>query len=894
MNCTRRSASQTRRSFSPSSGLFLFLLLFSLVASPAAAIDQKTTFLPARINSADNVVTLTNQADQALAAALATQGFTMLERDQATQLLNYTGAWPPAINELRALSQKTGQDYVAVGSVTATGDQVSVDYQVYDLLAEAAPKSYSRQGESLRDLSSIMAEISKEMIGFTNRGQVIASIGPEGNKRIDSGAIASKIQTKPGDLYSAAALRSDLKAIFAMGYFDNVNVKVEDSADGKKIIFQITEKPLIKKVEFSGLDALKETEVKEAANISVNTIVNPAAINKSGEAIKALYKSKGYYETKVTTQISYPVQDQAVVKYIIEEGSKIYIKDIAFAGNHSFSSKELAKVIKTSEKGLLSWLTESGLMKTEQLSQDAASISSFYNNHGFLEVKVSDPVVRQEGEWLYITFNLEEGPRYLVGTIDIKGDLIGDQQELRDLLTVQNEKYINRKALRDDVLKITDYYAEHGYAFADIRPNLNKSTTGERVDVVIDINKGDLVYINRITITGNTRTRDNVIRREIEIHEGGIFDSKALRTSNERIQRLEFFEEVNIHPEPTLDPARMDVVVDVKEKNTGQFSVGMGYSSVDSLMFMAEVSENNFLGRGDRIALAGNISGNSTQFNLSYTDPRLRDSQLSWGVDLYNMTREYDDYDKDSTGGALRLGYPVWKKWKAFGAYSYEDTELSNLSRLALANPLITQSLNVNVTSAVKLALVRDTRDRITLPSKGSQNQISVKYAGGPFAGDAEFTKVEASSAWFFPLPWTTVFHVKGTAGQIWENETDRLPVYERFYLGGMNSIRGFEYGKASPMVNDVRIGGDKMWYGNFEYIFPLMKEAGLHGVVFFDIGKNMAGEDWTVEDYDMASGFELRWLSPMGPLRLVWGVNLDPEKDEDRSVWDFSIGGGF
>ena len=898
MNRLQRSVPQARQSFSAISRLSLLLLhlfLVGLMASPAAAIDQNTTFLPAKINSADKAAELTAQADQALTAALAAYGFTMLERDQAMQLLNYSGAWPPAIKELQALSRKTGQDYVAVGSVTAIGDQISIDYKVYDLLEGAAPKSYYRQGESLTDLSSSMAEISKEILRFTNREQVIASIGPEGNKRIDSGAIARKIQTKPGDLYSPATLRDDLKAIFAMGYFDNVNIKVEDSADGKKVIFQITEKPLIKKVEFAGIDALNESEVKEAANVSVNTIINPAAINKSGEAIKALYKSKGYYDTKVTTQISYPEKDQAVVKYLIEEGAKIYIKEIAFVGNHSFSSKVLNDVIKTSEKGIFSWLTESGLMKMEQLSQDAASIGSFYNNHGFLEIKVSDPVVRQEGEWLYITFNLEEGPRYMVGTIDIKGDLITDKQELRNLLSVQNEKFINRKVLREDVLKITDYYAERGYAFADVRPNLNKSTTGERVDIVIDINKGDLAYINRITITGNTRTRDNVIRRDIDLQEGGVFDSKALRTSSERIQRLEFFEEVNIHPEPSLDPTRMDVVVDVKEKNTGQFSVGMGYSSVDSLMFMAEVSENNFLGRGDRVALSGNVSGTSTQFNLSYTDPRLRDSQLSWGADLYNMSREYDDYDKDSTGGALRLGYPVWERWRAFGAYSYEDSELSNVSEFA--SSYILRSLDINVTSAVKLALVRDTRDRISAPSKGSQNQVSVKYAGGPFGGDSQFTKLEASSAWFFPLPWSTVFHVKGTAGQIWENETDRLPVYERFYLGGMNSIRGFEYGKASPIdiLTGDRIGGDKMWYGNFEYIFPLFKEAGLNGVVFFDIGKNMAEDvDWSVEDYDMATGLELRWLSPMGPLRLVWGVNLDPTDDEDRSVWDFSIGGGF
>lgn len=899
MNRPQRSVSPACPSFSAISRLSLLLLHLALcaffVATPAAAVEQNTTFLPAKINASGDTDALTSQADKALTAALTSQGFTMVERDKAKQMLNYNGAWPPALKDLQELAQKTGQDYVAVGSVTAIGDQVSVDYKVYDLLAASAPQSYYRHGESLKNLDSVMVEISKDILRFTNRGQIITSLVAEGNKRIDSGAIIRKTQTKTGDIYSPATLRKDLKAIFAMGYFDNVNIKVEESTEGKKVIFQVTEKPLISKVEFTGISELDEKDVKEAANVNANTIVNPATINKSGEAIKALYKSKGYYDTKVTTKISYPDKDQAVVRYTIEEGSKIYIKEITFVGNKSFDSDELTDVIKTSEKGLLSWITESGLLKTEQLNQDSASIGSFYNNKGFLEVKVSDPVVKQEGEWLYITFNIEEGPRYLVGTIDIKGDLITDKQELRDLLTIQNEKFINRKALRDDILKITDYYAERGYAFADVRPNLDKSKGGARVDIAIEIDKGELVYIDRISISGNTRTRDNVIRREIEVHEGGVFDSKALRASSEALKRLEFFEEVNIHPEPSLDPTKMNVLVDVKEKNTGQFSVGMGYSSVDSLMFMAQIAENNFLGRGDRVSLSGNVSGRSTQFNLSYTNPHLRDSKLSWGADLYNMSRKYDDYTKDSTGGALRLGYPVWEKWKAFGAYSYEDTELSDVS--PFASSIIIQSMDINITSAVKFALVRDTRDRISSPSKGSQNQVSVKYAGGVFGGDSQFTKLEASSGWFFPLPWTTVFHVKGSAGQVWENETNKLPVYERFYLGGMNSIRGFQYGKVSPIdpLSGERIGGDKMWYGNLEYIFPLMKEAGLNGVVFFDIGKNMAGDmDWTIDEYNKATGLELRWISPMGPLRLVWGYNLDPKNDEDQSVWDFSIGGGF
>jgi outer membrane protein insertion porin family len=449
--------------------------------------------------------------------------------------------------------------------------------------------------------------------------------------------------------------------------------------------------------------------------------------------------------------------------------------------------------------------------------------------------------------------------------------------------------------MRDDILKITDYYAERGYAFATVRPDIKKSASGGRLDVEFKIEKGDLVYIDRISIKGNTRTRDNVIRRELKVSEGGIFDSKALRQSTQALQRLEYFEEVNITPEPSLDPTRMNIVIAVKEKSTGNFSIGAGYSSVDNLIFMGEISENNFLGRGDRLSLAANIGGSSSRYNLGYTNPRLNDSELSWGADLFDSEREYDDYTKDSRGGDLRIGYPVWEKWRMVGMYSYTDTDLTDVSEYA--SYVIRNSVDLHVTSAVKVSLVRDSRDRILSASKGSYNLLSAEYAGGPFAGDAEFTKLEGSTSWYFPMFWKTVFHFKGSAGQVFENETDKLPVYERFYLGGINTVRGFDYGDISPLdpVTGERIGGDKMWYTNWEILFPLAESQGVQGLVFFDAGQVLDDdEDWALDSYRESVGLGLNWLSPMGPLKIVWGYNLDPLDDEDNSVWDFSVGGTF
>jgi outer membrane protein insertion porin family len=575
----------------------------------------------------------------------------------------------------------------------------------------------------------------------------------------------------------------------------------------------------------------------------------------------------------------------------------MYIKEISVEGNTTFDDDELLDQIETREKWFMSWLTEGGLLDMNMVQQDAARIVTYYNDQGFLEAKIGEPEIKQEEEWLYVKFIVEEGTRFKLGTVDFTGDLLQGKDEMMKLLTIQDKEYLSRQAIRDDILKLTDYYSEAGFAFADIRPIIKKTPAGDYMDVTFDISKNNLVYIERISIRGNSRTRDNVIRRELRIAEGGVFDSKALRESTQALQRLSYFEEVNIIPEPSLNPDRMNVIVEVKEKSTGNFSIGAGFSSADNLILMGQISENNFLGRGDTLSLSGNVSGSSSRYNLGYTNPHLNDSALSWGLDLFSTEREYDDYTKDSVGGGIRIGYPVFGKWKVFGNYSYTDTDLTDVSENA--SFIIKESVDLHITSAVKMSLVRDTRNRLYGASEGSRNVVSVKYAGGPLGGDAQFTKVEGSSGWYFPIPFKTVFHVEGSAGQVFENDDDKLPVYERFYLGGLNSVRGFEFGKISPVdpLTGDRIGGDKMWYTNVELIFPLLETQGLNGLVFYDAGQVMDDdEDWgdATENIKNAVGLGIQWLSPMGPLSVVLGFNLDPLDDEDDSVWDFSVGGNF
>jgi len=874
--------------------LTAFILGFGIMPGKARAAEQNTAFVPFKINAPDPKQ-LGQQVDAALQNELKAKNLAMMTREEAAAVINYAGAWPPVRDDLKKLAEKTGFDYVAVGSLTEIAGQLSLDIQVFDILAPGSPHSSYRYGIPVTQLDSLISETVLDILGYTSRNFIVASIAPAGNERIDSGAILRKITTKPGDFYDPDQLRQDLKSVFSMGFFENVEIEAVDTDKGKAITFRVKEKPVISRVLISGTDEIEEKDVRDAASIMPNTILNPTRLNEALQRITELYKSKGYYNTKATVDVTYPSQDSAEVKFNIEEGKKIYIGKISFEGNNSFDDGDLEDVIETSERNWLSWITETGVLKMSVLNQDAARIGAFYNNHGFIEAKVGEPIVAQEGDELHITFPIEEGPRFRVGTVDIKGDLIRSKDELIGMLKIREEKFLNREVLRSDSLMLTDLYAEQGYAFAEIRPQVNKAPDSNRVDIVLDIDKGKLVYFNRVEISGNTRTRDNVIRRDLTVKEGGIFDSKAIRESTENLQRLGYFEEATVTPQPTLQDDQMDVQVSVKEQSTGQFSVGAGYSTSDSVMFMADVSENNLFGTGNRLSLSANMSAITTRFNLSFTNPRIFDTHVLAGIDLFNWVKEYDDYTRDSTGGALRFGHQLLENWSIAYGYSYTDTTLSDVSPNAAL--VIKESEDINVTSSLRVTVSRDTRNNYYAPSKGSVNILSVEYAGGFLGGDAAFTKVEGSTSWFFPIPFKSVFHIKGAAGRAFENEEGKLPVYEHFYLGGLTTIRGFKTSTISPKDprTGERIGGDKMWYGNVEVIFPLFEEMGLRGVLFTDFG-NVYGveEDWNFDEIKKSVGIGFRWLSPMGPLRLAWGYNLDPDPDEDSSVWDFSIGGGF
>ncbi len=881
----------------------LVLALFSGVGTrPCRATESdgnQLFFLPLKINAADHQDTLRRKADQLLATAAATGKIVTISRQDAEKSLDYRQVeWPPALAELRHILPKEAKGYLAAGSLTGLGSKLSLDITLYPLDDPTAKHSFFQEIDREEGLEDGFTALLGQIDTFVNRQNYIAVIKIAGNSRIDTGAIRQRLSSRPGDPYNVTALRKDLKEIFAMGYFNDVRIDSEETPKGREVTFTVTEKPVVGKIKITGTDKKSEEDVRAAIKIKSHSIISDTEIRASVINIRNLYREDGFYDCQVEVKREAGARGRVDLTFAITEGPKVFIKEITFSGNHTFTDSEIKKVITTSEKNLLSFITDAGLLNKKKLEDDAARIAAFYHNNGFVDAKIGDPEVTQKGKWFYVNFTIDEGERYKCGTITLTGDLIADQDVLRKNIELDREEYFSRKVLRADILRLTDYYADHGYAFAEIDPQLDKDPERKLVNLTLQIHKGKLIHINRINIKGNTRTRDKVIRREIELDEGGIFNATKLKESHEGLQRLDYFEDVNISPEPTLDEDLLDLNVEVKEKPTGKFSVGAGYSSLDHLTFMGEISESNLFGRGQHLSFQANVSSVSNQFNIDFAEPHIFDSKLLVGLNVYNWKRDYDNYTKNSQGGSIRVGFPIWEKLRFNFSYGYDDTSLE-VADLLNVSVEIRDSMDYHVTSAVKFGLSRDTRDRLYAASKGSQNSLTVKYAGGPLGGDNSFTKVEASSSWYIPMPLikSTTFHSSFNVGQIFGNSQGHLPVFEKFYLGGISTIRGFDTGRISPLdpVTGDRIGGDKMFYINLEYIFPLIKEQGLQGVIFHDIG-NVYGVDqvWHISRVKRSVGAGIRWLSPLGPLRLEWGYNLDPKADEDTSKWEFSIGGNF
>ena len=682
-----------------------------------------------------------------------------------------------------------------------------------------------------------------------------------------------------------------------MGYFTDVSIEVEEAEDGKVVIFNVTEKPSIGNIVFRGNEEFDEDELKEETGVKRYAILNRAEVTQSVNRLREFYRQKGYYNIKIQETIEELPSNEVSLIYEIEEGEKVYLEHIEFVGNDSIDSDDLRDIMETRERGFLSWFTKSGLLDKQMLEFDLHKIASYYHNHGYIKARTGEPkITYKEGDGLTVTIEVIEGPQYGVDQVDVEGDIIGDKEELLAELKIKEEEHFNREVVRRDALSLQELYANKGYAYAEVDPSVVEDEETLTVDITYRITQGVKVWFERINITGNEVTRDKVIRRELKAIEGEVYSHEALKRGTKNLHRVGFFQEVEVQTEKGSSEEQMVVNVNVKERPTGSFSIGAGYSSFDKTMGSIQIAEQNLFGYGQELKLAAKMGSRTQEFDIRFTEPWFLDRPIGAGVDLYKWEREYWDYTKDSLGGALRFRFPIGIDedfTRATVRYAYDDADVTEVDSDAAT--VIKDMEGRHVKSSITLGLHRDSRDRPFHTSEGSRSYITYEYAG--LGGDSEFSKIEASTAWYFPCPWSTVFLIRGQWGYAKEHATGSMPLYEKFYLGGIDNVRGFEYATISPKdpATGDRIGGEKMMAYSLEYRVPVVEEHGIVGLVFFDAGNVFTkDESYSFGGIRKSAGGGIRWYSPVGPLRLEYGWNLDPQDDEASGNWEFSIGGTF
>jgi outer membrane protein insertion porin family len=750
---------------------------------------------------------------------------------------------------------------------------------------------------------------------FAQEGSVakmVTALEVTGNKSISSNTILSKMKTRPGIAYQDNVISDDLKRLYILGYFSDIKINTEPYNEGLKVLITVVERPLIDKVSLSGkkISLEQDKKIKEAIKSKPGQYLDYPVLSEDVETIKKVYEKKGYAQTEVESKSDVDAQtNKATVEFKIIQGKSQRIKNIYVEGNVSFTDARILKLIKTKR----AWTFNPGILKDEVIAEDMERIKTFYHKAGFIDVAVdsevkSDPI----GKNIYITIKIEEGKKYLVGSLSIRGNKdISETDIIAKIKICTPGKIFSREALKDDIGKVQGLYFDRGYILAQIESSTSLNADTGRIDIVMNIIENQVVYVDKIKIRGNVKTKDVVIRRELRIKPGDRFDGDKLRRSKERLQNLGYFEEVSYDTEDSASPTTKDLVVDVKETKTGAFSFGGGYSSIDQFVGFVEVEQKNFdwknwpyfTGAGQDLKLRASAGSLSNGLELSFTEPWVFDYPVSFGFDLYRRThkRESDvgyGYDESVTGGDIRLGKEISEYWKTGLTYRYDTIKISNISIDASTTDLLDE-VGTNSISSIDYGLTYDSRDNVFIPTKGDVLSNSVMLAGGPLAGDRDFWKYNGRVEHYIPLFKESVLQMSARVGLAdTYSDTVKIPIYERFFAGGAYSVRGYRERKVGPIdpVSGDPLGGNAMVIGNIEYTYPLISFLRL--AAFYDIGNVwLKAGDIGAGDYKSGTGVGFRLKTPIGPVMLDYGIPLDKEAGEDKrggGRFHFSMSHGF
>ncbi len=746
----------------------------------------------------------------------------------------------------------------------------------------------------------------------------IARIVVEGERRAEEAAVVAAMASRVGELFDPKDVRKDLKQIFALGLFADVQIDAEETSKGVVLTVKVEERPAIREVKLRGNDEISSEDLEKEIDVQPFQVFDLQAVKRNVAKLTQQYVEKGFYLAEVSYEIREVGPGEVDVVFVVDEHAKVVVKEIRFLGNEKIPAGDLKAAMLTQEGDFFSFLTGSGTYREDVFARDLQLAQGVYYDNGYINVKFGKPTtaLSADKQFLYITIPVEEGEQFSIGKVDFAGDILTTKEDLFAKMSTESGQIFSRSRLQRDIQALTDVYHDEAYAYVNITPLTAVHARDRIVDLTFDIQKGKKVRWERIEIVGNDKTRDKVIRRELRVYEGELYNGTRLRQSRARVNALGFFETVEFSTRKGSTDTLIIGVVEVKEKPTGTFQVGAGFSSVESFIATAQVSQNNLIGWGPSASLSAQLSSLRQLVQLQFVEPYLFDSEWTFAFDFFKTQADYGGFVRDAIGGDVTFGHPLpvgfTEDLRLFLTYTLEDVEVTAGGSTTGTVPLAGAFAD-GVTSSARLTLNWDTRNNRLFPSQGFTQSVSVERADPLLLSDFVFTRYTGVSRWYFQPVWKLVFKVNATVGYI-DAGGEMLPISEYYYLGGINSVRGYTLRSIGPTKevgfgNDPQsqlfsyvTGGDKQLVLNNELEFPIIDKVGIRGVVFYDVGNVWAPDRAFFDDpqHDLplgvfhSTGFGFRWFSPIGPLRFEWGIPITPRPQDESYLFEFTIGNSF
>jgi len=746
---------------------------------------------------------------------------------------------------------------------------------------------------------------------FAEEPFVVKDIRVEGIQRTEAGTVFSYLPVKVGEVMTDEKTAAAIKALYATGFFKDVRLEARDGV----VIVTVEERPSIATITLKGIKEFSADDLKaglKQTGLAEGRVLDRAMLDKAEQELQRQYFNRGKYAVEIKSTLTPLERNRVAVQFDVVEGDSAKIQQINIVGNQAFKEKTLLKEFGSTTPGWLTWYTKSDQYSKSRLAGDIEALRSFYLNRGYLEFNVESTQVSisPDKQGIYITVNVTEGPQYKVSDVKLAGQMLVPEAELQKLITIKPGEVFVRDRLTETTKKIGDRLGNDGYAFANVNavPELDKEKATVAFTLFVD--PGRRVYVNRVNVAGNTKTRDEVVRREIRQMEGAYYDAEKINRSRDRLNRLGYFNEVNIEtPSVPGTTDQVDVNVSVAEKSTGNIMLGAGFSSSEGLVLSGSVSQSNVFGTGNRVSAQINSGSVNTVYSLSYTNPYFTIDGISLGYDVYR--RDVDatsldnvaDYKTSTYGAGVRFGLPINERdFISFGL-TYEQTSLSTTAVEGVQYEFVQEFGEDNDTLRLDTAWARDTRNSFLFPTKGVFQRVAAEV--GTPVGSLQYYKLSLQHQHFFPLSDSFTLMLNAEAG-IGDGLSGKpLPFFKNFYAGGTSSVRGFTNGTLGPKdINGDALGGDTRVIANAELFFPLpglKDDQSLRMSAFIDAGaafgprdENGLYEKFAFDDLRYSAGVAILWVSPLGPLKFSLAQPI-VKKDRDKTeVFQFTLGSTF